>query len=315
MNRSDLLELIAKRADHITSALAATGKTIDFRDAELRPHVGGVEDCGGAFLDIDSDRATIWLVNGQPLHQVFHVLLHLHRYWVEGVPQLWHQQNGCSGALSSVEAAYEHLVVVPVEIAHYPEAFSYWANYAEEKLFQCQEEGLLPAAVKSHLFQLYLFAQTAFPRSQVADSISVEVWKQGLMDEFEELADIIFKNFEHKPFVMENLCLYLGIENSAGLGLRRLVSDGSDSKAIFKWSSLSELLSQPQNSGDTGKVVSTSVSNSQETESAKAAATPADKIISGTRSDLATALSRSPLTGQTAEEKAKILPRMAFGAR
>jgi len=327
MNREELLQLITSRADHITSALAATGKIIDFRDMELRPDGGSQGDRGGAFLDFAADKATIWSANGQALHQVFHVLLHLHRYWVENVAQLWHQKNGCTGALSGIEAAYEHLVVVPVEIAHYPEAFSYWVNYAEEKLFQCQEKGVLSASVKSRLFRLYLLAQTAFPRSQIADSISVEVWKQGLMDEFEEMADIVFRNFEHKAFVLENMCLYLDIANSADLGLRWIESTSSESDNGFKWRSLSELQVQPQSAGDA--VLGASAFASREEENAGAAEhagnrpngqsvkreLPADTTIKAGNYDLATALSRSPLTGQTAEEKAKILPRMGFGGR
>lgn len=327
MNREELLELITSRADHITSALAATGKTIDFRDTDLRPDIGSQGDRGGAFLDFAAEKATIWSANGQALHQVFHVLLHLHRYWVEDVAQLWHQQNGCTGALSSIEAAYEHLVVVPVEIAHYPEAFSYWVNYAEEKLFQCQEKGVSPASLKSQLFRLYLLAQTAFPRSQIADSISVEVWKQALMDEFEEMADIVFRNFEHKAFVLENMCLYLGIVDFADIGLRWIETTPARGNSDFQWRSLSELQLEPQTAEGAALGASSFASDSEINAGATAYASnrrrghsmklelPAGTIAKHGKPDLATALSRSPLTGQTAEEKAKILPRMGFASR
>ena len=326
MDREELLELIANRADHITSALAATGKTIDFRDAELRPTTVGLEDCGGAFLDFAADKATVWSENGQALHQIFHVLLHLHRYWIEGIPQLWHKQNGCSGAVSSVEVAYEHLVVVPVEMAHYPEAFSYWVNYAEEKLYQCQEREALPASLKSQMFRLYLLAQTAFPRSQVADSISVEVWKQGLMDEFEQVADIVFKNYEHKAFVQESLCRYLGIVATTDLGLRRLENVPSADGNRFSWSSLADDQTRADGIGRAacgeemppltggGSAEGRLVGGLSRAALAGQAEMPADTILRDAP-DLATALSRSPLTGQTAEEKAKILPRMGFGTR
>jgi len=327
MNRDKLLELIANRADHITSALAATGKTINFRDADLRPLSGGGEENGGAFLDFGKNQATVWSANGQPLHNVFHVLLHLHRYWVEGIPQLWHETNGCAGALLNIENAYENLVIIPVEIAHYPEAFSYWVNYAEEKLYQCQEKRLAPATLKSQLFRLYLLAQTAFPKSQVADSVSVEVWKKGLMDEYEAVADIVFKNYEHKAFSLETLCLFVGVEDLTPLGLRHLERLADDSGDVFRWLSLKDvqICADKKDQSADGASANISSRGASMAELSHALASdaaflddgspPKNKIRKKDKPDLAAALSRSPLTGQTAEEKAKILPRMAFGNR
>jgi len=250
MNPAELLELISRRADHITSAVAATGNKLDFRDKEFCPRMDIIEDCGGAFLDLAADRATIWHATGQPLHHIFHVLLHLHRYWVEGVPQLWHKKHGCTGMLFDFESTYEHLVIIPAEIAHFREAYSYWVGFAEEKLYQCQEQALSPAHFKTQLFQLFLLTQTAFARSQVSDSISEEAEKHGLKDEFSELASVIFKNYQHKAFVLESLCQYRTGCVPEYLGLRWIEQKkGGDGKQFF-WASLRDYQRLGKQSGE-----------------------------------------------------------------
>jgi len=248
MNRPNLLDLIAARAGHITRALAATGKTIEFRDKEFRPTTGAIEDRSDAFLDLAANKATIWSAHGLALHHIFHILLHLHRYWVEGLPQLWDKDTGCDGMVHDIESAYEHLVIIPVEIAHFPDAYSYWVNYAEEGLYQCCElasatkgpSNDVSKEIKSKLFQLYLLAQAAFPRAQVATSIAEEAGKQGLLDEFSALAKIVFKNFENKAFVAETLCLYRADTLPARLGLRWVEAARKGEGQQFHWTLLKD---------------------------------------------------------------------------
>lgn len=239
MYRADLLEMIASRASHIVEPLINKGKSIDFLDRETLPERKEGTERGGALLDWDENKATIWSSQGGALHHVFHVLLHLNRYWIHGSPQFWDQKRGCRGLLYEIESAYEHLVVIPVEIAHYPEAFSYWVNLAEEQLYSFKAADVSRGNAKARLFQLYLLSLTAFPRSQVADSIEKTAHERGLMDEFSELSDIVFKNFQQKAFVLESLCLYRLGSVPDSLGLRWLENDDADQHQFF-WASLKD---------------------------------------------------------------------------
>ncbi|MBL4790755.1 MAG: hypothetical protein JKY60_17470 [Kordiimonadaceae bacterium] len=239
---SDYLGELVKRADHIIDSLQATGRPLMFRDIaecetkSMRPGRDTV------FLEWNTSGAVIWTAPNQSLHHVFHACLHLYRYWVEGVPQYWEQNKGCIGTVRALEACYEHMAVLPAEIAHFPEAYSYWVNYIEDGLFRCKDRP--PSKAKSDMFQLYALAQTAFPRSQIAESIRDEAARHGWSDEFYELLQVIFKNYSDKAFVLENLTLYRLGKVPPTLGLRKIETVvGPDGVSIdqFVWTSLKDL--------------------------------------------------------------------------
>jgi len=240
MYGADFFELIAKRANHISSAVIETGKPVIFQNKSHHPNTGDNHRRDAASLDWDANGAIVWFSPGQALHHIFHALLHLHRYWVQGVPQFWDQKNGCSGMLYEIESCYEHLVIVPVEIAHFPEAYSYWVNHAEEQLYRYQDEGRSRGNIKAKLFQLFLLAQTAFPRSQVAQSIADVAKERGLVSEFAELAAIIFKNFDHKAFVLESLCLYRSGSVPSSLGMNWAEKTNESEALQTYWASLKD---------------------------------------------------------------------------
>lgn len=245
MYRADPLELIAPHAGHITAALAATGKHIELRDIRDRAGIKRASEDREVSLEFTAERATIWAAQGTALHHIFHALLHLHRYWVQGVPQFWDSKLGCVGVLAEMENSFEHLVIIPVEIAHFPDAFSYWINFTEESLYRYRQGGRSKSSIRTNLLQLYLLAQTAFPRAQVARSIANAAAERGLLDEFVELSSILFRNFTDKAFVLENLCLYRLGEAPKTLGLRWLDPVVPDRANKFQWQSLEESTRTP----------------------------------------------------------------------
>jgi len=240
MHSASFLDRIAARASHITTAIEATGKSLTILDKASAPQRFQFNDRGGAFLEWGARQATIWADLDQPLHHIFHALLHLHRYWVAGVPQFWDQKRGCEGMLYEAERNFEHLVVIPVEITYFPEAFGYWVFYAEKKLFEFERDKRSRGNLRTKLFQLYLLAQAAFPCSQVADSITAAVRGRGLMDEFTELAGIIFKNYHYKAFVLESLCLYGFGDVPTSVGVRWMERQPDEEGEQVYWASLKD---------------------------------------------------------------------------
>jgi|GEM_PF-6861094 len=239
MYRLDYLSDLGKRADHIVNGLQATGRLLMFRDIaecqtkSMRPGRDAV------YLEWTASSAIIWAAPHQSLHHIFHACLHLYRYWVEGVPQFWEKDKGCVGTVRALEACYEHMAVLPAEIAHFPEAYSYWVNYIEDGLYSCKNQ--TPSNAKGEMFQLYALAQTAFPRAQIAESIRDEAARNGWSDEFYELLQIIFKNYNDKAFVLESLTLYLSGEIAPALGMRTIETVmGPDGLGVdqFVWASL-----------------------------------------------------------------------------
>ena len=79
---------------------------------------------------------------------VFHEVLHIHRMLVEGVPRIVLSEDdadfGFERALLKLDEALEHLVIVPKELARYPDRLKHWSAAMQRTLSQVLPE--LPEA-------------------------------------------------------------------------------------------------------------------------------------------------------------------------
>lgn len=88
-------------------------------------------------ISLSEQDATIFIRNGVFQSEgIVHELLHAHRFWIEGVPQLVPVDNDEEHwkIASEVENALEHTVIVPREARYYPDPFAYW-NYTSAALW------------------------------------------------------------------------------------------------------------------------------------------------------------------------------------
>jgi len=250
MYKSEIIAALARKAGHITDAVFGPERQVLIRDKSQRPIRKGKDDKGEVGLDWTPDEATIWVTPGQPLHHIFHACLHLYRYWIEGAPQYWDLKRGCQGNLLEIENCFEHLVIIPVEIAYFPEAYSYWINSVEEGLRAVRRGGSgenLP-----RLFWLYALTRAAFPRSQVAEEVRLAAEEFQVLRECENLTDSLLENYDHKAFVLENFCLHQLKHVPSTLGVRSIGSPAAHGGRSTVWTSLKDYRASPavQSSGD-----------------------------------------------------------------
>ena len=78
---------------------------------------------------ISHDRATIHVQSADvPPNSILHELLHVHRYWVGGIPQIMPIGNSDNQwkVTSQIENCLEHQIIVPREADYGFEPYSYW---------------------------------------------------------------------------------------------------------------------------------------------------------------------------------------------
>lgn len=88
---------------------------------------------------INHDGATIFIRSDSAFspHGILHELLHIHRYWIEEVPQLMPAQGDRDTddrwrITSQIENALEHVIIVPREAAYGFDPYPYWAETARK---------------------------------------------------------------------------------------------------------------------------------------------------------------------------------------
>lgn len=135
-------------------------------------------------------------------HQVFHELVHIHRYEALGVP--WARPTPAAtghhkGNVGELNNDFDHAFVVPREIASYPEAERYWAEDFTGTFPAMPTHGATPheiSVARLALFRGWLVLPVAMPRAditsryasalrelgcyEVADKMSAEVQAAGV---------------------------------------------------------------------------------------------------------------------------------------
>jgi len=251
MYNTDIIKALEAKASHITHAIFGSEREVFFRDKSERPPDKDTNGQEQAILDWGPEWATIWMSPRQPLHHVFHACLHLYRYWIEAVPQYWDLKQGCHDSLHKIETYFEHLVIVPVEIAYFPEAYSFWINHIEEGLSAfCQEyepgglRGELPHD-PLRLFWLYALSQSTFPRSQVAEEVRQTVAQLQVLDQFTNLKDRLLDNYEDKAAALIELYRFQRKPVPVTLGIRTIEPRVNGGPQNTTWTALTAPRSMP----------------------------------------------------------------------
>ena len=83
------------------------------------------------------DRATIYLRDLEQIdpNGILHELLHLHRFWVEGIPQVMPKSNDDDdqwNVTSFIENSLEHMIIIPKEVEYGYDPYPYWSRTAFE---------------------------------------------------------------------------------------------------------------------------------------------------------------------------------------
>jgi hypothetical protein len=136
----------------------------------------------GMRCEMDEYRAEIATasINYFPDASVFHELLHIRRFLVDGIPKLivcdeyepWNPQ--LEKAILYLDNNLEHLVVVPIELREFPERRAYWEQGFEGQIRRLSTDDL---------------AET--DRRWTASLVSVSVQHLGLGQQVREAADAI----------------------------------------------------------------------------------------------------------------------------
>lgn len=123
---------------------------------------------------------------------VRHEMLHVKRLHIDGVPRLaladseaW--DEGFSDALSQLDNAIEHVVIVPVELQHHPERREYWEAVMQDVCSRLHEipDGERNLAVSMH----WTFIRHVLPGSPQAEIAKNFLLKHALLGMVEGFAD------------------------------------------------------------------------------------------------------------------------------
>ena len=122
-----------------------------------------------------------------PDSSVFHELLHIRRFLVDGIPKLtvcedyepWTPR--LESAILHLDNSLEHLVIIPIELRQFPDRRAYW-----EKRFEAQTRRLFTGELSET------------DRRWMASLVSVSVEHLGLGREAREAADIVVQRFGAK---------------------------------------------------------------------------------------------------------------------
>jgi hypothetical protein len=139
--------------------------------------------------EISHDRATIYLREANTDAQgILHELLHIHRFWVERIPQIQPvgQNDNQWSVTASIENALEHLVIVPREADFGFDPYPYW-NEIERVLWAAYPwpSITLPFARRKHCLLGWLTTELVND-PEVKELVRAGVAREGLFVEAEK---------------------------------------------------------------------------------------------------------------------------------
>jgi hypothetical protein len=126
--RAAVLDVLPEKSKELLARLEEfAGREIVFAAYTTPPDDGEVNPDAPA-TEMTAAGARILLRDGMPIpaQGVTHELLHIERYWVEGVPQLFPANPANGKNCAQMENALEHLVIVPREAAYGFEPYGHW---------------------------------------------------------------------------------------------------------------------------------------------------------------------------------------------
>lgn len=166
--------------------IEAAGTRVECFPGKTSPHTGN----GGNHATADwHHKEQVWRIY-HPVschaHQVYHELLHVHRYCLEKAPFLVAKAGvdaGTTSNLSELNNDFDHAHVVPREVRAYPEAGDYWSRDFSRKfpvIPKSTEGSLAMFQAKLELLRGWLVLPVAIPQSAVTqryrDALQANDW-------------------------------------------------------------------------------------------------------------------------------------------
>ena len=159
------------------------------------------------------ERASILFRDGTHIdpHGVTHELLHIQRWWVDGVPQMMPVSGVNLGITSSMENTVEHLVIVPREATFGFEPYGHW-NKTERALWSAYPwpEMHEPFARRKSCLLGWLHSDLV-TEAEVIAMMREGLGKEGLMHEAERFRLKIRELLANKPRVVSCVTRFLNI--------------------------------------------------------------------------------------------------------
>lgn len=167
--------------------------------------------------EVTERTATIYIRSREsfPPHGVLHELLHIERFWVQGIPQVLPVQDPDGDRLtitSSIENALEHLIIVPRESEYGFEPYGYW-NETERRLWSGYPWPSLTSAWARRKNALlgWLTITNLVNDPSVKAHAEECLAKEGLLDEAHKFAHRIAQSLGSKPRAISTVLRFLKI--------------------------------------------------------------------------------------------------------
>lgn len=168
-------------------------------------------------IEVTERRATIYLrrKDSFPIHGVLHELLHIERFWLEGIPQVLPLRDPDGDRLritSSIENVLEHQIIVPREADYGFEPYAYW-NETELQLWgQYPWPSITnPWSRRKNFLLAWLTVSTLVTERNIKALAENSLQMEGLFEEAERFAEKIRQTIHSKPRAVRTVLLFLGI--------------------------------------------------------------------------------------------------------
>ncbi len=137
---------------------------------------------------------------------VFHELLHIRRVLVDGVPRLRaanavpddQYSRQLELAVTNVDNAIEHLVIVPMELERFPERRAHWEQAVRRNLHRISADQEAPHNVDANAIGLWIFVRHAMPDSPVQAELTKALAKRGLLQRADDAVAAVLRRLADK---------------------------------------------------------------------------------------------------------------------
>jgi hypothetical protein len=217
MLRAEVLETLPERSLALLKRLEAHACRYIRFAPHRAPPVPGDPNPDAPVCEITAGGATIRLRLGAPIlaQGVTHELLHIERWWLEGVPHLYPAHPALKHICEGLENALEHLVIVPREARYGFEPYGHWNETYREIWSRSPLTPAMPLDVRRYTCLLAWLATSHVTDESVNARIEEHVRMEGLFDEAEAFKREIKAQLTSKPELVSYVARVLRIPEGA----------------------------------------------------------------------------------------------------
>ncbi len=139
---------------------------------------------------------------------VFHELLHISRFHLDGVPHLTLAEDEARNpslerSLTTIDNDIEHLVIVPIELRAHPERLDHWETNVQGLWFREIPSINCPMNRRIETFMNWAFIKHVLPSSPTRHVAISFMKTHGLMDEAEDFSQFMIDHLDDKLAVIK----------------------------------------------------------------------------------------------------------------